>query len=690
MFKRVSILILISTVWLSSCVSSSGVNNSLPVGKPEFGRFGIDTAGMDTGVKPGNDFYLFANGKWAAKTPIPADRSNFGLFNQLNDRSDQRTKAIIEQIAAQTHAPGSESAKVADLYRSFMDEAAIEANGIRPLQDIFKQIDQVSTRDQLVALVGRMARSNVGAPLTAYISVDRKDPTTHVGYVSQGGLGLPDKDMYVASNTSYAKQRDGYLKMITALFELAQLQEPANRARAVYALEEKMAAAHWSRVDSRNADKTYNLVTREQLTALGPKINWNLFLHELGLANEPRVIVGQPSAIEQAASLLATEPIAVWQDYARLRWLTSTAPFLPKAFVDTHFAFNGPIISGTPQQQPRWKRAVDRVTSTLGEVVGKEYVKAHFSQNTKDKARAMVNNILAAMGSRIDALDWMSEQTKVRAREKLATYNTKIGYPDKWRDYTALQIRADDLLGNVQRATEFNYARNLARLGKPADKNDWYMTPMTVNAYYSAQGNEIVFPAAILQPPFFDANADDAVNYGAIGGVIGHEISHGFDDNGSRFDAKGRLNNWWTDTDRAKFNAAAGKLIEQYNRYCPFEAANGQPAQCVKGALTIGENIADLAGLTIAYQAYKKSLGGKPAPVIDGMTGDQRFFLGWAQSWRRNMRDAERQNRLLTGVHSPEPYRAAIVRNVDAWYEAFDVKPGDALYLAPQERVRIW
>jgi putative endopeptidase len=685
-FNFVLLGALVSGVLLQSCASVA----TAPAGKPEFGVFGLDQAGMDTTIKPGHDFYQFANGTWAKNTPIPPDRSNYGLFNRLNDLSDARTKKIIERISSQAHAPDSEPGKVANFYSAFMDEAAIEANGMKPVQAILNAVDQVKTREQLFALMAQMARVRTGAPINVSIAVDLKNPQAHIGYLSQGGLGLPDKDMYDVNNPVYAAQRAGYLQMIETIFTLAKLSDAAARARDVYKLEEKIARAHWNRVDSRNPDKTYNKFTAAQLAELAPQMNWPNYLQPLGLAQEPTINVSQPNAVKEAIHLLSTEPIATWQDYARLRWLASLAPLLPKAFENASFEFTDKVLSGTPSPLPRWKRGVDRVTATLGEIVGKQYASEYFTQATKDKALTMVNNIMAVMGQRVDGLSWMSAQTKVKAREKLSTYNTKIGFPDKWRDYSALEVRAGDPVGNSLRAAAFSYERSLARLGKPADKTEWFMTPMTVNAYYSALGNEIVFPAAILQPPFFDPNADDAINYGAIGGVIGHEITHGFDDNGSRFDSQGKLNNWWTESDRNQFNAAAQRLIEQYNQYCPFPASGTKTAQCVQGALTIGENIADLAGLTIAYEAYKKSLNGKPAAVLNGMTGDQRFFLGWAQSWRRNMRDTERQNRLLTGAHSPEPYRAAVVRNLDAWYNAFDVKPGDALYLAPQDRIKIW
>jgi putative endopeptidase len=474
------------------------------------------------------------------------------------------------------------------------------------------------------------------------------------------------------------------------MLTLAGEKDADKRAAAIYALEEKIAAVHWTRVENRDPVKTYNKLTVAELQKLAPEVDWKSWMTAVGFGAQKHLNVNQPTAIAGIAKLVQSEPIDVWKDYLTLHFLTDAAPYLPKAFVDTQFEMYGKTLTGTPQLKDRWKRGVDQVTDSMGEAVGKLYVAKYFTPATKAQADELVKNLLTAMGQRLDALAWMSPETKAKAKAKLATYNPKIGYPKKWRDYGKLTVKKGDPFGNADRAAAFEFNRVLGKLGKPVDRDEWLMTPMTVNAYYNPTLNEIVFPAAILQPPFFDPNADDAVNYGGIGAVIGHEISHGFDDQGSQYDAKGKLENWWTKDDAEKFKAATAQLVAQYNTYCPFPAAAGKPAQCVKGDLTLGENIADLAGLTVAYQGYQLALGGKPAPVIDGLTGEQRFFLGWAQVWRWLIRDQELANRLVTGPHSPPEFRTAVVRNLDAWYEAYKVKAGDKLHLPADKRVKIW
>jgi putative endopeptidase len=658
--------------------------------KPELGTWGFDTAGMNTSVKPGDSFYQYASGTWAKNTPIPADKSNYGMFTALADRSDTRTRAIIEEAAASGGAPGSEAQKVGDYYRSFMDEAAIEAAGMAPLAPHLAAVNALKSKSDLTAHFAKLATEAMSVPFVSYVYIDEKKPDTHIGIMSQGGLGLPDKDMYDASKKQFEPIRAGYKKYIADMFTLAKFADAEKRAADVYALEEKLAAAHWSRLENRDPVKTYNKISPADLAKLAPGIDWKTYLTTLGLGEQTAINVNQPTAFTKMAKLVNSESLDTWKDYTRLRLLNEAAPFLSKAFVDTNFAFYGKTLSGTPQIKDRWKRGTDGVGSFLGEAVGRLYVEKHFTADTKAKSDQLVQNLLTAMGQRLDGLTWMGAETKAKAKQKLATYNPKIGYPNKWRDYSALDIKAGDPLGNAVRASAFEYQRYLKKLGQPVDREEWGMTPQTVNAYYNPVLNEIVFPAAILQPPFFDPNADDAVNYGGIGAVIGHEISHGFDDQGSQYAANGALENWWTKEDAAKFKAATDMLGAQYDAYCPFPASEGKPAQCVKGALTMGENIADLAGLTIAHQAYKISLKGKEAPVIDGLTGDQRFFLGWAQVWRRNYRDKELQNRLVTDVHSPSEYRASVVRNLDSWYAAYKPQAGETLYLAPEQRVKIW
>ena len=654
---------------------------------PAIGTWGFDTKGMDPQTTPGTSFYHYANGAWAKNTPIPADKSNYGMFTALSDQSEERTKDIILNAKGE---PGSEGRKIADYYQSFMDEAAIEAAGLAPIQPELDKIAAIKDKKALAAAFAEAARHFRKSPFGTLVTQDDRDPEVYIANIGQSGLGLPDRDMYDAKAKQFAPLREGYQKYAAAMLTLAGAKDAAKRAAAIYALEAKLAATHWTRVQNRDPVKTYNKLSIAELQKLAPGVEWKVWLAGAGLAGQTHVNVNQPPAIAGIAKLVKSEPLAVWKDYLTLHLLTSTAPYLPKAFVDTRFEMYGKTLSGTPELPARWKRGVDNVTGALGEAVGKIYVAKYFTPDTKAKADRLVKNLLVAMGQRLDGLDWMGAETRAKAKAKLATYNPKIGYPNKWRDYSALEVRAGDPVGNAARAAAFEYDRHLAKVGKPVDRDEWIMPPMMVNAYYNPSLNEIVFPAAILQPPFFDPNADDAVNYGGIGAVIGHEISHGFDDQGSQYDARGALSNWWTKDDAEKFKAATAMLVAQYNAYCPIPASGDKPAQCVKGELTLGENIADLAGLTIAYNGYKLALGGKPAPVIDGLTGEQRFFLGWAQIWRRNYRDQELATRLVTDPHSPSEFRAAVVRNLDVWYDAFKPGESDSLHLTPEKRVRIW
>jgi putative endopeptidase len=656
-------------------------------GAPEIGTWGFDLKGMNTQVSPGSSFYEYGNGTWLKTTPIPDDKSNYGMFTVLGDRSEERTKEIIANANAKQ---GAEGKKIADYYQTFMDEKAIEAAGTKPLKAELAKIAKIKDAKGLVVQFASNARHFSTSPFATAVSQDEKAPETHIANIGQGGLGLPDRDMYDAKAAQFEPLRTGYKKYMTSLLTLLGEKDAEKRAGDIYALEEKIANVHWTRTENRNPQKTYNKMTIAELVKLAPDVDWKAWLGATGLAKVTTVNVNQPTAIAGIAALVKSEPLTVWKDYLTVHAASEAAPYLSKAFVDTQFDFYGKTLTGTPQLKERWKRGVEGVTGTMGEAVGKLYVAKYFTPATKAAADTLVKNLIVAMGQRLDALAWMSPETKAKAKAKLATYNPKIGYPKKWRDYKKLVVKKGDALGNAERAAAFEYDRLLAKLGKPVDRDEWGMTPMTVNAYYNPVLNEIVFPAAILQPPFFDANADDAVNYGGIGAVIGHEISHGFDDQGSQYDATGKLENWWTKDDETKFKAATSKLVAQYNTYCPFPAKDGKPAQCVKGELTLGENIADLAGLTVAYNAYQISLGGKPAPIIDGLTGDQRFFLGWAQVWRRLYRDQELANRLVTDPHSPSEFRSSVVRNLDAWYDAYKVQPGQKLYLSGDQRVKIW
>ncbi len=663
--------------------------DAAPSPKPEIGSYGLDLTGIDTTIKPGDDFYQYAVGGWLTKTEIPADKPQYGMFTKLADLSEARTRVIIEGAASTPAASGSESQKVGDFYRAFMDEKTISARGISPLMTDLAKIAAIKTKAQLATALGDAVRIGTDVPLELAIGQDDKHPDRYIASIGQGGLGLPDMEYYDLKNTQFDKARKAYKSYLATLFSLTKFSDPAGRADKVYALEAKIAATHWTKVENRDPVKTYNLLSRAQMAALAPGFDWAAYLKATGTQAQPQFNVNQPSAITKAAALVAATPLPVWQDYLRAHLINASSPYLPQAFVDARFTMYGKTLAGTPNLRVRWKRGVANTEGALGEVVGKLYVAQHFTPDTKARADALVQNLLVAMGQRLDGLDWMSPETKTLAKAKLATYMPKIGYPTKWRDYSALTIKPDDARGNEQRATAFEFNRQLAKLGQPVDRTEWGMFPQTVNAYYNAVLNEIVFPAAILQPPFFDPNADDAVNYGGIGAVIGHEISHGFDDQGAEYDAKGALNNWWTEGDKAKFKTATARLVEQYNGYCPFPGPT-PPKQCVNGKLTLGENIADLAGLTIAYQAYHLSLKGKDAPVIDGLTGDQRFFLGFEQVWRSKTRDALAQNWLVSDEHSPDRARGGVVRNLDAWYVAFNIKPGDKQYLKPEDRVRIW
>ena len=653
-------------------------------GKPQLGDFGYDAAGMDRAVLPGDDFYKFANGKWDATTQIPADRSSWGGFAILRDLSDKRTREVIEAAAAEKGAPGSNAQKVGDFYGSFMDEAAIEAKGLAPVKPELDRIAALKTPADLAKWMGDANRSGVTIPIGVGVEQDLKDNSKYSVYMGQGGLGLPDRDYYLDdSNPKFVEARAKYKAHVAAMLKLAGVPDAEAKAQRIYDLEVKIAKTHWTRAESRQIDKLYNPVAVSELGTRMPGLDWAPYLAAAGVT-VPTVIVTQPSAVTGTALLIRSEPLDVWKDYLTYHMLSDAAGVLPKAFVDEDFAFKGTALSGTPQLKDRWKRGVDMVNGGMGEAVGQLYVSKYFPPDAKAKAEQLVRNLIAAFDVRLQNLSWMEAHTKEEARQKLAAFTYKIGYPDKWRDYSKLEIRAGDAYGNADRATRFEYQRNLDKIGKPVDRTEWGMTPMTVNAYANPLLNEIVFPAAILQPPFFDPNADDAVNYGGIGAVIGHEISHHFDDQGRKFDKNGNLTDWWTAQDAERFKAYTDRVVAQYSAYEPL------PGKHVNGELTLGENMADLAGLNVAYDAYKISLKGKTAPVIDGWTGDQRFFLGFGQIWRAKYREPIMLQLLTTDPHTPGNWRPYVVRNVDAWYNAFDVKAGTKFYLAPDQRIKVW
>ena len=651
--------------------------------RPQLGDWGVDVQGMDLSVKPGEDFYKFVNGQWDAKTEIPADRSSWGGFAVLRDLSDQRTRAIIEESAKQNAPAGTVAQKVGDFYASFMDEAAIESRGMEPVKPMLAKIDGLTIRDDLARALAENEKLGLGSPVEIGVELDLKDNSKYGVYVGQGGLGMPNRDYYLVDNDRFKATRVKYKTYIAETLKLAGFANAEARAEAIYALEEKIAKGHWTSAESRQIDKLYNPVATAALDKDYAGLGWSTYLQTAGLAGQPQVIVTQPSAIKAALALVANEPMDVWKDYLRFHTVKAASPMLSKAFVDLNFGW-AQTLSGTPKLKDRWKRGVDLVNGTMGEAVGEIYVARYFPPEAKAKADELVRNLIKAMDARLANLAWMAPETKVKARAKLAAFTPKIGYPSKWRDYSALQVERGDLWGNVMRATEFEYQRQLGKIGKPVDRSEWFMTPQTVNAYANPLMNEIVFPAAILQPPFFDPKADDAVNYGAIGAVIGHEISHHFDDQGRKFDMNGNLSDWWTKEDVARFDALAKRVVDQYGSYEPL------PGKKVNGELTLGENIADLAGVTIAYDAYKMSLKGKKAGKLGGYTPDQRFFLGFGQVWRNKYREPVLLQQLTTDPHTPGHFRPYVVRNIDAWYSSFGVKPGEKFYLKPEDRAHIW
>ena len=650
-------------------------------------KSGIDLSHGYPEVRPQDDLFRHVNGKWIDTHEIPADRASDGAFHHLREESEKNIRTIIEEAAASKAAVGTEAQKVGDLYASFMDEAKIEALGISPLAEDFKKIQGITTLQDFARLLGELGRRGVSTPMSVFIEVDMKDSNSYIVYLEQSGLGLPDESYY--KEDQYAEIREKYVAHIERMFNFAKLPDGAGAAKRIFELESAIAGFHYDVVKNREMDLTYHKMTRKQINTLLSNFDWDVWL-EAG--NVPasaleHVVVRQPEFNEGLNALLTEEKISVWKEWMLWHTLSGMAAHLSSEIVNANFDFYGTTLNGTPQLRDRWKRGVSLIEGVLGEAAGKLYVERHFPSAAKKRMEELVANLIEAYRIDISELDWMGAETKKRALEKMSKFTPKIGYPDEWRDYSSLEITADDLIGNVYRATAFEVDRAIAKLGKPVDRNEWHMTPQTVNAYYNPTMNEIVFPAAILQPPFFDIDADDAVNYGGIGAVIGHEIGHGFDDQGSKFDGDGNLTDWWTEADREAFEARTGKLIEQYNQLEPIAA----PGHHVNGALTIGENIGDLGGLTIAHKAYQISLSGKNAPALDGFDGYQRLFIGWAQVWRSKNRPEAAIQRIATDPHSPDEHRCnAVLRNLNEFYEAFDVTEKDALWLSESERVRIW
>ncbi|WP_342659905.1 Neutral endopeptidase [Rhodococcus ruber] len=651
---------------------------------PRARHSGIDLTHLDERTRTQDDLFEHVNGRWLAEHEIPADRALDGAFRTLFDKAEVDVRTLVEEAAASSAEPGTDAQRIGDLYASFMDTETVEAAGLDPIAGELAAVADAADRNALAAVLGRLQRVGIGGAVGHYVDTDAKNSARYLVHMTQSGLGLPDESYY--REDGHAEIRAQYVAHIGRMFELAGIGYDPQR---VLDLETRLAAGHWDVVKRRDADLSYNLVTFEALTSERPGFDWRGWIGALGATEEQwaEIVVRQPGFLDTFAQLWAEAALDDWKAWATWRVLHSRAPYLTEKLVDENFAFYGRTLTGAQEIRDRWKRGVALVQDLLGEAVGKLYVERHFPAEAKDRMQQLVANLQEAYRRSIADLEWMSPQTREAALRKLEKFTPKIGYPDKWRDYSAVTVAADDLVGNYRSGYAAEYDRDLAKLGGPVDRDEWFMTPQTVNAYYNPGMNEIVFPAAILQPPFFDLHADDAANYGGIGAVIGHEIGHGFDDQGAKYDGDGNLENWWTDEDRTEFGKRTTALIAQYDEFEP----KGLAGHRVNGSFTIGENIGDLGGLSIALKAYEIALDGAEPPVIDGLTGLQRVFFGWAQVWRTKVRDEEALRRLAVDPHSPPEFRCnGVVRNIDAFYEAFDVHPGDELYLDPAQRVRIW
>lgn len=651
---------------------------------------GIDIDGFDLEQRPQDDLYQYTAGRWLLGTEIPDDKSNYGAFTALDDAARQNIRDIIEEAAA--NPIDATSRKVGAFFQSFMDEDAVATQGLKPLQPELDRIWQLPDTASLLAHLGYLQTIGVDGPIGFFVGTDAKDSNSHLAAVVQSGTTLPDRDYYLRDDDKYVAARDALKQYIETLFELADIDDGAPAADAILNLETALAGVQWTRTELRDAEKRYNKYAVSDLASLTPNIEWEPFFTAVGAENLVNVNVVTPSYFEGLDAIVRSTALKDLQYYAVFHILDTAAPVLPNEFTDAHFELHRKQLAGVPQQEPRWKRGVAMTSGrgagdfgALGEAVGQLYVARHFKPAAQKRMNQLVSNLLKAYELSIHDLSWMTETTKEKALNKLHKITPKIGYPKKWRDYSGLVVRPDDLFGNVMRSAKFEHQRMIDKLDQPVDREEWGMTPQTVNAYYNPSRNEIVFPAAILQPPFFDSTAEDAVNYGGIGAVIGHEISHGFDDQGSRYDGDGNLENWWTDDDRAAFEKLTARLVTQ------FEGYEALPGRRLNGKLTLGENIADLSGLAIAWKAYAMSLNGSPGVSMDGFTASQRFFLGWSQVWRRKYRESELIRRLVIDPHSPSRFRAnGPVANLDAFYEAFDVRPGDKLYKSPADRIQIW
>lgn len=649
-------------------------------------KSGIDHQYFDQNVKGNDDFYQHVNGGWLKNTEIPADKSRWGTFDILHEESLKQLHDIVDELSKQQLVEGSSEQKVASLYANFMDEKSIEALGIQPIQAEITNVDALKSKKDIAQLAAHFSRIGVTSPFDVGIDQDMKNSTEMVAMLGQSGLGLPDRDYYLKNDAKFKKIRSQYLKYIEKTLTLAGDKQAAQHAQGILKLETQIAKIQWSNVQNRDVTKLYNIYKTQDLAKLSPKIDWQNYLEKQELSDKIKTIqVIQPSYFKGLSPIVDNTSLEVWKAYFKFHLVSDFSSLLSQAFVDNSFDFYSKQLREIKEQKPRWKRGVQLVEGTLGESLGQIYVKKYFSAEKKQRMEVLVQNLMKAYSQSIDKLDWMSPTTKVQAQKKLASFAVKIGYPNKWRDYSALEIKNNDLIGNVIRSREFEHQYALNKLGKPVDRDEWGMTPQTINAYYNASLNEIVFPAAILQPPFFDMDADDAVNYGAIGAIIGHEISHGFDDQGSQFDELGNMKNWWTAEDHRKFKEKTNTLVAQYNAYEPIKGYH------VNGELTLGENIADNSGLAIAYKAYQLSLNGKAAPVLDNLTGEQRFYIGWAQAWRSKITDAMQVEFLKRDPHSPDKVRGnATLLNQAPFYDAFHIQQGDKMYLPANKRVTIW
>lgn len=683
--KRVNKLA-ISIAFSLGLTACSNNEASVPAMQLETKVSGVEKANFDTSVRHQDDFYYSVNGHWLANTPIPDDKSNYGAFSVLYEQSQNALKKIIDDAAAKPNKlNGSSEQKVGDFYVSYMNTDIVEQLGVSPLSEQLSDISLAKDHDDIASLMGSLLLSGVQIPFGFYVNNDAKNSTEYAVYLYQSGLTLPDRDYYLKDDEKFVENRAALNSYVTDIMTQAGSKDAKRVATSVAKIELFIAQSQWSRVESRDANKSYNKMDRAELQANTPEFDFVQFAASADISEVKEVIVRQKSYFEKFGAHFDDFTVSEWQDYLSFHLVDSYAELLSQNFVDLHFDFHSKTLMGIEAQKPRWKRAVDSADQVIGELVGKEYVKQHFQPEAKEKMELLIQDLIKGFEVSINELEWMTPETKVAAQEKLAKFTYKIGYPDKWRDYTELTIKPDELVGNYQRYAKFEYKTMLDKLGKPIDRTEWHMTPQTVNAYYNPVMNEIVFPAAILQPPFFNMDADDAVNFGGIGAVIGHEISHGFDDQGAKYDGDGNLRDWWTDADREEFQKRGAQLSAQYSRY------EALPGKHVNGDLTLGENIGDLGGLTVAARSYNLSLNGKEAPVIGGLTGEQRLFVGWSQVWRRNYRDEELGRRLMTDSHSPSHFRAmGTPRNIPAFYQAFDLKEGDKMFLAPEERVKIW